>query len=332
MTMLRLQPGIVYGPVRSRRLGRSLGINLLPPSAKLCSFDCIYCQYGRTGGRTMWSDGAPLCPAFDDVWATFPVNAASPTGSTFAGPAAGHWEVRVDSSSGVTGGNDVNGYGVSAHDGTPGAGGTELNVYVDSFIPPDLEAGVDALYPNAFREVERFLNRPRVKRAYYGALKELIDGPFSPEFLSPYLDRLDAAGFATTEIGRPGGFIDRRRSLLATAVAGVTSPRVRFSITTNNGNPVETVGEGFAVDVLEDEVALAVLLFDAVDAGDVGMAELGEGPRFALEAGESLGVAREVLGERLDGDGAAESGVGGEEDDAHAAASDLAVDGVRPHL
>jgi len=38
---------IVYGPVASWRLGRSLGIDLIN-SAKTCSFDCIYCQLGRT--------------------------------------------------------------------------------------------------------------------------------------------------------------------------------------------------------------------------------------------------------------------------------------------
>ncbi len=37
---------IVYGPVPSRRLGRSLGINNIPP--KWCSYSCIYCQIGRT--------------------------------------------------------------------------------------------------------------------------------------------------------------------------------------------------------------------------------------------------------------------------------------------
>lgn len=37
---------IVYGPVHSRRLGVSLGVNLLPPDGKLCSFDCIYCECG----------------------------------------------------------------------------------------------------------------------------------------------------------------------------------------------------------------------------------------------------------------------------------------------
>ena len=37
---------IVYGPVHSRRLGVSLGVNLMPTTAKLCSFDCVYCECG----------------------------------------------------------------------------------------------------------------------------------------------------------------------------------------------------------------------------------------------------------------------------------------------
>jgi wyosine [tRNA(Phe)-imidazoG37] synthetase (radical SAM superfamily) len=39
---------IIYGPVPSWRLGRSLGIDLLPPGGKTCTFDCVYCQLGRT--------------------------------------------------------------------------------------------------------------------------------------------------------------------------------------------------------------------------------------------------------------------------------------------
>lgn len=37
---------IIFGPVHSRRLGLSLGVNLLPIDAKICSFDCIYCECG----------------------------------------------------------------------------------------------------------------------------------------------------------------------------------------------------------------------------------------------------------------------------------------------
>ncbi len=46
--LLPLQEGILYGPISSRRLGKSLGINLMPGSYKLCSFDCVYCHYGPT--------------------------------------------------------------------------------------------------------------------------------------------------------------------------------------------------------------------------------------------------------------------------------------------
>lgn len=37
---------IVFGPIHSRRLGSSLGINLLPEKGKLCNFDCVYCECG----------------------------------------------------------------------------------------------------------------------------------------------------------------------------------------------------------------------------------------------------------------------------------------------
>ena len=37
---------IVFGPILSRRVGRSLGINLLPRDAKVCTFDCVYCECG----------------------------------------------------------------------------------------------------------------------------------------------------------------------------------------------------------------------------------------------------------------------------------------------
>ena len=39
-------PSPIFGPIHSRRLGVSLGINLLPPDGKLCSFECIYCECG----------------------------------------------------------------------------------------------------------------------------------------------------------------------------------------------------------------------------------------------------------------------------------------------
>lgn len=51
MTILFSSP--IFGPVHSRRLGISLGINLLPEDSKVCTFDCIYCECGlNVGHRT----------------------------------------------------------------------------------------------------------------------------------------------------------------------------------------------------------------------------------------------------------------------------------------
>jgi len=46
--VLPIKDTIIYGPVNSRRLGKSLGINLMPQHKKYCDFNCLYCHYGRT--------------------------------------------------------------------------------------------------------------------------------------------------------------------------------------------------------------------------------------------------------------------------------------------
>lgn len=46
--LLELKNSCIYGPVRSRRLGVSLGLNILPWGLKTCPFNCVYCQYGWT--------------------------------------------------------------------------------------------------------------------------------------------------------------------------------------------------------------------------------------------------------------------------------------------
>ena len=49
--MTALFEDVIFGPVHSHRLGLSLGVNLLPTHAKLCSFDCIYCECGWNAER-----------------------------------------------------------------------------------------------------------------------------------------------------------------------------------------------------------------------------------------------------------------------------------------
>lgn len=46
-----IYPSPIFGPIQSRRLGVSLGINLLPSDGKFCSFDCIYCECGYNAER-----------------------------------------------------------------------------------------------------------------------------------------------------------------------------------------------------------------------------------------------------------------------------------------
>jgi wyosine [tRNA(Phe)-imidazoG37] synthetase (radical SAM superfamily) len=67
MNVLPLETAITYGPLFSRRLGRSLGVNLLPFDCKVCSFDCIYCHYGHTTVFTLTPGKRDL-----EIAATFP--------------------------------------------------------------------------------------------------------------------------------------------------------------------------------------------------------------------------------------------------------------------
>lgn len=64
--------GVVYGPIRSRRLGVSLGIDLSPAGRRACNFDCVYCQgpppgadAGRAGGA--WPAPAAVAAALSEA-------------------------------------------------------------------------------------------------------------------------------------------------------------------------------------------------------------------------------------------------------------------------
>ncbi|MGB8490718.1 MAG: radical SAM protein [Bacteroidales bacterium] len=50
---------IIFGPVKSRRLGISLGINLLPADRKVCNFNCIYCECGLTHSSSATGNRIP---------------------------------------------------------------------------------------------------------------------------------------------------------------------------------------------------------------------------------------------------------------------------------
>jgi len=86
---LPLKRGITYGPVRSRRLGRSLGVNILPTEKKTCTFNCVYCQYGWTpyGSLEEMQDAAWPSPevVFGEVKRTLTELRPPPAYITFSG-------------------------------------------------------------------------------------------------------------------------------------------------------------------------------------------------------------------------------------------------------
>jgi wyosine [tRNA(Phe)-imidazoG37] synthetase (radical SAM superfamily) len=80
---------IIFGPVKSRRLGTSLGINLLPSTKKLCNFNCIYCECGWTKNESAGADYLPgrreVYMALEDKLADMKMMNKAPDVITFAG-------------------------------------------------------------------------------------------------------------------------------------------------------------------------------------------------------------------------------------------------------
>ena len=79
---------IVFGPIASRRLGSSLGVNILPSKGKLCNFDCIYCECGwnKDGAqdRTLPSL-ADIISALEEAFPKLKENGAKIDSITFSG-------------------------------------------------------------------------------------------------------------------------------------------------------------------------------------------------------------------------------------------------------
>lgn len=83
-----LREETVFGPIKSRRLGNSLGINLLPTRGKICSFDCIYCECGwnRDGlGDTALPSAADVRTALESKLAELSRTGTPVDSITFSG-------------------------------------------------------------------------------------------------------------------------------------------------------------------------------------------------------------------------------------------------------
>ena len=80
-----LWEGIINGPVRSRRLGVSLGLNLIPLHSKLCTFDCPYCECGFNTPKAPHSRWPSPDLVADALRKTLERMSAPPDWVTFAG-------------------------------------------------------------------------------------------------------------------------------------------------------------------------------------------------------------------------------------------------------
>lgn len=80
---------LIFGPVRSRRLGVSLGINLLPTHGKYCNFNCVYCECGWTPDEQKpgisLPDRASLCRQLEAKLNQLQHTSLQPDSLTFAG-------------------------------------------------------------------------------------------------------------------------------------------------------------------------------------------------------------------------------------------------------
>jgi len=80
---------IIFGPVKSRRLGVSLGINLLPVNRKVCNFNCIYCECGWTTKKDAKGEKLPsrkaVYEALEAKLASMKERGSAPDVITYAG-------------------------------------------------------------------------------------------------------------------------------------------------------------------------------------------------------------------------------------------------------
>jgi wyosine [tRNA(Phe)-imidazoG37] synthetase (radical SAM superfamily) len=78
---------VIFGPVRSRRLGLSLGVNLLPADSKLCNFDCVYCEcgWGTKGAKPRFNERGTVRELLDAKLREMIAAGTPPDVITFAG-------------------------------------------------------------------------------------------------------------------------------------------------------------------------------------------------------------------------------------------------------
>ncbi len=120
---------------------------------------------------------------------------------------------------------------------------------INAFRPPRVSQSSNPTWNmDKFREATWFVNRPRIKRMYYGILNEMVAAHFDGSFLAPYASSLDQAGMTNTGIAKPNGYVDRRKRNLVQDLRSTNSASVPFEVTTNDGAPIEVIDPRITIE------------------------------------------------------------------------------------
>jgi wyosine [tRNA(Phe)-imidazoG37] synthetase (radical SAM superfamily) len=84
---MKLESKIFYGPIFTRRFGWDIGVNLLPVTHKVCTFDCIYCQYGplSSAQKPRFPNVAEVITSLAAAWESYVNTPSQPLHMTIAG-------------------------------------------------------------------------------------------------------------------------------------------------------------------------------------------------------------------------------------------------------
>jgi wyosine [tRNA(Phe)-imidazoG37] synthetase (radical SAM superfamily) len=192
----------VFGPVPSRRLGRSLGIDLVP--SKTCTLDCVYCQVGRTTMHTVErAEYVPADAVVDEVLARLASGVrpdyltVSGSGEPTLNTAFGEVIRRLSAETEVSVALITNGTLLTDPEVRRGAAGADV-------VLPSLDAGTE--------EVFRRLNRPHASLTLGGLVEGLVS------FREEYRGRIWLELFmvknlntSTAEVGAMKAHVDRIR-------------------------------------------------------------------------------------------------------------------------
>ncbi|NYT12155.1 MAG: radical SAM protein [Methanomassiliicoccales archaeon] len=249
---------ISFGPVPSRRLGRSLGVNNIPP--KTCTYSCVYCQLGRTSGMTLkrssffgpkrvLEDVGKRVSCLEKMGERIDYIAFVPDGEP---------TLDRDLGSEISGMKEL---------GYPVAVITNSSLLSDIEVREELAMAdwVSLKADAALEEAWRAVDRPHGKLT----LEEMIDGML--------LFKDDYEGTLCTETMLINGLNDTPAVLEATSdlIADISPNRAYLSI------PVRPPAEGWALAPDAEHIILALTIFMERGLKSEMLSSLGEG-RFSL--------------------------------------------------